>query len=199
MWSTFHLQNVVHFSPSKCGPLFTFKMWSTFHLQNVVHFSPSKCGPLFTFKMWSTFHLQNVVHFSPSKCGPLFHLQNWRRYYELIRRSLFFHALYVIYQLLEIKDSVQVISQLPCLLGRPVPEVQAQLKIKPRIVLHKILIFWYSSLDTHLLILISLSSSLILISFSSSLDPHLLLLISWSSSLFPHLLILISWSSSLDP
>jgi len=163
-------------------------MWSTFHLQNVVHFSPSKCGPLFTFKMWSTFHLQ-----------PLFHLQNWRRYYELIRRSLFFHALYVIYQLLEIKDSVQVISQLPCLLGRPVPEVQAQLKIKPRIVLHKILIFWYSSLDTHLLILISLSSSLILISFSSSLDPHLLLLISWSSSLFPHLLILISWSSSLDP
>ena len=34
--------------------------------------------------------------------------------------SLFFGALYVIYQLSEIKDDIQVVPQFPCLMGHPV-------------------------------------------------------------------------------
>ena len=80
------------------------------------------------------------------KCGlPFFHLQNWRWYFsrfQLIKKQQkclispsnfydprkvdhilerlevqsFFNALYVIYQLSEIKDDIQVVSQFPCLL-----------------------------------------------------------------------------------
>ena len=39
---------------------------------------------------------------------------------KVIRLSIFFYALYVICQFSEIKDDIQVVSQLLCLLGHPV-------------------------------------------------------------------------------
>ena len=38
--------------------------------------------------------------------------------------STFFDALYAIYQLSEIKDDIQAVSQFPCLLGHPVVNQQ---------------------------------------------------------------------------
>ena len=59
----------------------------------------------------------------------LFHAVLFRKYNFVVSQlkhlkskttSLFFGALYVIYQLSEIKDDIQVVPQFPCLLGHPV-------------------------------------------------------------------------------
>ena len=39
---------------------------------------------------------------------------------HILESSLDFYALYVVYQLSEIKDDIEVVSQFPCLLGHPV-------------------------------------------------------------------------------
>ena len=80
--------------------------------QNVVYlFLPSNLGNLSRLKFIE--NQQTVQMFNISV--------NFKDYFgKVIRLSIFFYVHSVIYQLLEIKDDIQVVSQFPCLLGHPV-------------------------------------------------------------------------------
>ena len=79
-----------------------------------------KTTSLRIYKMWSTMFLPSELTEILGNSSRIQFIKTQQNCSSSMDFESFFGALYIIYQLSEIKDDIQVVSQFPCLLEHPV-------------------------------------------------------------------------------